>query len=71
MPKYLFEEDQLTCTALEDELNVLRGSIVSLTVYSSGAVEVETKEVWTSSGQQLIRNALAQRGLPHGKKGKE
>ena len=71
MAKYLFEQDQLTCDALEDETSVPRGSILSITTYPSGAVEVETALAWSSNGQNLIKDALGRRGLGRGKKDKE
>uniref|UniRef100_A0A6M3LID7 Uncharacterized protein n=1 Tax=viral metagenome TaxID=1070528 RepID=A0A6M3LID7_9ZZZZ len=71
MPKYVFEEAPLTCVALENELGVRRGSIVSLTISPEGAVEVDTKETWTDDGQKQIRAALVKRGLGKGKTAKE
>ena len=68
MAKYLFEQAQLTCEALEDELGVPRTSITSITVHPSGAVEVETALAWSDNGQKLIKDALAKRGVGLGKK---
>lgn len=68
MPNYTFEQEPLTCDTLEDELGVRRGSIQSLTISPEGAVEVETKEAWTTDGQKLIKAALVKRFFPRGKK---
>ena len=66
--KYLFEQGELTCVALEAELGLKRGDIKSLTVYPGGAVEVETLNVLTTSQQDGMKQSLAKRNLPRGKK---
>ena len=68
MPNYTFEQKPLTCETLEEELGVPRTSITSITVYPSGAVEVETALAWADNGQKLIRDALVKRGLTNGRR---
>lgn len=68
MAKYGFEQEALTCDTLADELKITRGSILGITFNGDGSVEVETVLNFTTNGQQLIKDALAKRGLPKGKK---
>ena len=68
MPKYTFEQEALTCDTLADELKITRGSIRGITFNGDGSVDVETVLDFTTNGQQLIKDALAKRGWPRGKK---
>ncbi len=66
--QYLFEQAGLTCAAIETELGLERGDIVSLTVYPEGAVEVETRIDLTVAQQNVLKTALSIRNLPRGKR---
>ena len=66
--KYLFETEELSCVALEMELGLKRGDVASLTIYPSGAVEVETAFDLPAAAQDNLKAALEKRNLPRGKK---
>ena len=68
MAKYLFEEAELTCVALEAELGLSRGAVREITVHPSGAVEVEMASALSAAAQTALKAALAKRGLPRGTK---
>ena len=68
MAKYLFEEAELTCVALEGELGLVRGAVSEITVHPTGAVEVVTKAVLDAPAEAALKAALLRRGLPRGQK---
>jgi hypothetical protein len=68
MMKYLFELEQepLNPVNLEKELGFKRGTIERITVYPEGAVEVDGN--LSTSQQDKVKQTLAKRGLPKGKR---
>lgn len=69
---WLFEEDELNPVELEKRLGFKRGDIKSLTVYSSGAVEIDIDDtVATEVNKKKILEILKLHNLPSGKKLRE
>lgn len=68
MPTTLFEQEPLTCEVLEQEAGLRRGVISEITVYPSGAVEIETAAQLRSSQRSAVESALTKRGLIRGRK---
>ena len=68
--RYVFEKEDLTCVSLEKELGLKRGDIKEISVFSEGAVVIETAFDLTITAQDKLKTALAKRNLPQGRKPK-
>ena len=68
MAKYIFEQPALTCNELEKQAKLAKGQIKSLTIYPSGAVEMEMDDAVTSMKLQELKAVLRLYNLPRGKK---
>ncbi len=70
--KYLFESEDLSAVSIEKSLGLKRGDVKSVTIYPSGAVEVEVDDgVATDIVKGKILDELKAKGLPKGKKPKQ
>ena len=68
--RYVFEEPELTCVELEEQLGLERGDIKEITIYPEGGVEVESVEL-NATKLRKLRSILRAHNLPRGKKREE
>lgn len=67
MSTYLFEEEDISCRSLENAVGLPAGSIKSLKVFPSGAVEIDSDGL-TAAQQTALRTTLVKLGLVRGKR---